>query len=70
MGATDVDGLYQTADEPTPPVAKPRLHKRAPPQMEKQVDTSSKLTDWAEQAGRQQAEDDRLKRKLKICQNC
>jgi hypothetical protein len=72
LGPTDVDGFYQPPAEAIPSVPKQRTSpKRVPKTETTQRPTSeSQLTNWEEEAARQQADDDRLKPKLNICQNC
>jgi hypothetical protein len=69
LGPTDVDGLYQPPAEAIPSLPQQRTaHKRA--KAETAQDSASKSTNWEEETARQQADDDRLRRKLNICQNC
>ena len=71
-GLTDLDGLYQLPTETSPSMPKQRVLKGAKRETAAQRPASlnSKLTNWEEVAGRQQADDDRLKRKLNICRTC
>ncbi len=71
LGPTDVDGFYQPPAEAIAPAPKQRTsHKRAKTEPAQGSASESKLTNWEEEAARQQADDDRLKTKLNICQNC
>ena len=71
-GPTDLDGLYKPPAETAPSVPKQRginRHTKTETVAQRPV-SDSKLTNWEEEAVRQQADDDRLKRKLNICQKC
>lgn len=71
LGPTDVDGFYESPAEAAPPAPKQRaLHKRAKTETARDSASESKLTNWEEESARQQADDDRLRSKLNICQNC
>ncbi|MGY3619017.1 hypothetical protein [Bradyrhizobium sp. USDA 10063] len=71
LGPTDVDGLYQPPAEATLSLPQqPTARKRAKAETAQGSASKSELTNWEEEAARQQADDDRLRRKLNICQNC
>lgn len=71
LGPTDVDGFYEPPAEAVPPAPKQRAsHKRAKTETARDSASESKLTNWEEESARQQADDDRLRSKLNICQNC
>jgi hypothetical protein len=70
-GPSDMDGLISTSLPGLPSVPKQRVLRRAKTEKaEQRPAPNSKLTNWEEEAGRQQADDDRLRRKLNICRNC
>jgi hypothetical protein len=72
LGPTDVDGFYEPpAEETVAPAPKQRApHKRAKTETVQGSASKSNLTNWEEEVARQQADDDRLRPKLNICQNC
>jgi hypothetical protein len=70
MGPTDVDGLYQPQAETSDPEPNKQLHRRKAATAEHRPGSESKLTNWEEEAARQNADDARLQRTLKICRGC
>lgn len=67
MGRTDLDGLYQPQAETSNPEPKEQVHRR---KAATKPESDSKLTNWEEETARQNADDDRLRRTLKICRSC
>ncbi|MCA1456944.1 hypothetical protein I6F35_27615 [Bradyrhizobium sp. BRP22] len=71
LGPTDIDGLYQPPPETIPSLPQLRAaQKRGKAETAQGSASESKPTNWEEEAAHQQADDDRLRRKLNICQNC
>ncbi|MGY3605741.1 MULTISPECIES: hypothetical protein [unclassified Bradyrhizobium] len=68
LGPTDIDGFYQPPTEAIPSLPQQRTTRKR--KDETAQGSASKSTNWEEEAARQRADDDQLRRKLNICQNC
>jgi hypothetical protein len=67
QGSAGPDGLYLPPPETS--LAKQQIRKRSIAK-EQKPSSESKATNWQEEEAQQHADDDRLKRKMNICQRC